>query len=49
MATFLSELFRDLLDGHNAYLTDGVEKVLGRKLRDFREFARDAAASGAWS
>jgi uncharacterized protein YbjT (DUF2867 family) len=49
VATFLSELFRDLLDGHNAYLTDGVEKVLGRKPRDFHEFARDAAASGAWS
>jgi uncharacterized protein YbjT (DUF2867 family) len=49
VATFLSELFRDLLDGHNAYLTDGVEKVLGRKPRDFREYAREAAAGGAWT
>jgi len=49
VATFLGELFRDLLDGHNSHLTDGVERVLGRKARDFREFARTAAAAGAWS
>jgi uncharacterized protein YbjT (DUF2867 family) len=49
VATFLGELFRDLLDGHNSHLTDGVERVLGRKPRDFREFVRTAAAAGAWS
>ena len=44
----LSELFALLLDGHNALLSDGVERALGRKARDFREYARDAALSGAW-
>jgi uncharacterized protein YbjT (DUF2867 family) len=48
-ATFLGELFTFLLDGHNSHLTDGVERVLGRKPRDFSEFARDAARSGVWT
>jgi hypothetical protein len=37
-----------VLDGRNAKLADGVERALGREPRDFREFARDAAATGAW-
>ena len=41
--TFFTELLRFLFDGHNAHVTDGVERVLGRKPRDFRAFARDAA------
>jgi uncharacterized protein YbjT (DUF2867 family) len=40
---FLVELFSTLLDGHNALLTDGVERALGRKPRDFADYARDAA------
>jgi uncharacterized protein YbjT (DUF2867 family) len=46
--TFLKELFAFILDGHNAYLSDGVQQALGRKPKDFRDFARDAAAAGAW-
>jgi len=42
------ELFRWLTDGHNAHLTGDVERVLGRKPRDFRDYARAAAAAGAW-
>lgn len=45
---FLKELFEFILDGHNAYLSDGVQQALGRKPRDFTDFVRDAAASGAW-
>jgi hypothetical protein len=45
---FLIELFRGLLDGHNAHLSDGVERALGRKPRDIRDYVRDAAAEGAW-
>ncbi|WP_367320134.1 SDR family oxidoreductase [Streptomyces sp. HUAS ZL42] len=45
---FLVELFESLLDGRNAYLSDGVQEVLGREPRDFREFAREAAAAGVW-
>ncbi|TDE02578.1 NAD(P)H-binding protein [Jiangella asiatica] len=41
-------LFREVLDGRNAYLADGVRQALGREPKDFAEFARDAAARGAW-
>ncbi|SCL14342.1 Uncharacterized conserved protein YbjT, contains NAD(P)-binding and DUF2867 domains [Micromonospora nigra] len=42
------ELFTVILDGRNAHLTDGVQRALGREPRDFREFARDTAATGVW-
>jgi uncharacterized protein YbjT (DUF2867 family) len=45
---FLKELFEFILDGHNAYLSDGVQQALGRKPRDFTDFVRDAVAAGAW-
>nr|WSY50694.1 NmrA family transcriptional regulator [Streptomyces sp. NBC_00886] len=45
---FLVELFESLLDGRNAYLSDGVQEVLGREPRDFTEFAREASAAGVW-
>ena len=41
-------LFTEVLDGRNAYLTDGVQRALGRAPTDFAEYARKAAASGAW-
>ncbi|WP_328751337.1 NAD(P)H-binding protein [Streptomyces sp. NBC_00285] len=44
----LVEAFEQLLDGRNAYLSDGVREVLGREPRDFGDFARDAAAAGTW-
>ena len=44
----LSYLFTEVLDGRNAQLTDGVRRALGRAPRDFRDFARTVAASGAW-
>jgi uncharacterized protein YbjT (DUF2867 family) len=49
---FIADVFtgiaRETLDGRNAYLCDGVERVLHRKPRDFRDFARRAAAQGRW-
>jgi uncharacterized protein YbjT (DUF2867 family) len=45
---FLIDLFRHILDGHNAHTTDGVARVLGRPARDVRSYAKAAAASGAW-
>lgn len=45
----LDYLFTTVLDGRNASVTDGVQRALGRAPRDFREYARDAAARGAWS
>jgi uncharacterized protein YbjT (DUF2867 family) len=41
-------LFTEVLDGRNEYLADGVLRALGRASRDFREYARDTAASGIW-
>jgi uncharacterized protein YbjT (DUF2867 family) len=41
-------LFRTVLDGRNAYLTDGVQRALGREPRDFYDYAWDAAQAGAW-
>jgi uncharacterized protein YbjT (DUF2867 family) len=45
----LTYLFGEVLDGRNAHLTDGVQRALGREPKDFDDFARDAAAAGAWS
>ncbi|MFZ3494525.1 NAD(P)H-binding protein [Streptomyces sp. 5.8] len=42
------ELFTLITDGRNAHLVHGVEEVLGRKPRDFADFAREAAARGVW-
>ncbi|MEL7029424.1 MAG: NAD(P)H-binding protein [Pseudomonadota bacterium] len=41
-------LFATVLDGRNAHLTDGVERALGRQPKDFADYARDVAATGAW-
>jgi uncharacterized protein YbjT (DUF2867 family) len=45
----LRYLFTEVLDGRNADQADGVQRALGREPRDFREFARQAAASGIWT
>lgn len=44
----LADLFAEVLDGRNARLTDDVPKLLGRPPRDFADYAREAAAAGAW-
>jgi len=49
LVSLLSYLFGEVLDGRNAHLTDGVRRALGREPRDFRDFARRAAAAGVWS
>lgn len=45
---FFIELFAFLLDGHNAHVTDGVQRVLGRPARDLRDYVRAAVHAGAW-
>ncbi|WP_330183134.1 NmrA family transcriptional regulator [Nocardia sp. NBC_01503] len=47
--SLLDYLFGTILDGRNSQLTDGVFRALGRRPRDFAEYARDVASSGAWS
>ena len=44
----LDYLFATVLDGRNAYLTNGVQRALGRPPRDFSEYAQEVAATGAW-
>jgi uncharacterized protein YbjT (DUF2867 family) len=44
----LTYLFTEVLDGRNAYLTDGLRRALGREPRDFSDYARDSAATGVW-
>jgi hypothetical protein len=48
-AELVSFLFSEVLDGRNAAPQDGVRRALGRAPRDFGEYARVTAASGAWS
>ncbi|HNP37353.1 MAG TPA: NmrA family NAD(P)-binding protein [Woeseiaceae bacterium] len=44
----LNYLFSTVLDGRNAYLTDGVQRALGRAPREFSDYARRIAATGVW-
>ena len=48
MTELTSYLFSTILDGRNSRLADGVERALGRPPRDFRDYARQAAAKGVW-
>lgn len=49
MAWLLNYLFKTVLDGRNAHLGNGVRRALGRKPRDFADFACRVAARGVWS
>lgn len=46
--SLLRYLFTEVLVESNSSIADGVERALGRPARDFRDFARHAAAAGAW-
>jgi hypothetical protein len=43
----MNYLFVTVLDGRNA--SDGVERLLGRPPRDFADYARNTADTGAWT
>lgn len=45
----LTDLFTEIMDGHNAHLTDGVQRALGRPPRDFSDYVARAAATGVWA
>ncbi|MEL7204657.1 MAG: NmrA family NAD(P)-binding protein [Pseudomonadota bacterium] len=49
VADVFTKIARETLDGRNAHIADGVERALGRKPRDFAEFAQSAMTAGAWS
>lgn len=48
-AEMLGELFTQIFDGRSESLTDGVNEALGRPARDFADFAKATAATGAWT
>jgi uncharacterized protein YbjT (DUF2867 family) len=47
-AHVFAEIFDTVLDGRNAFLTDGVRRALGRAPRDFTEYAATTAQTGVW-
>ena len=49
VAWLLGYLFETVLDGRNAYVTDGVKRALGREPADFTQFARRIAERGVWN
>ena len=49
VADVFTKIARETLDGRNAFVSDGVERAVGRKPRDFTEFAATAAIQGMWS
>jgi len=44
----LNYLFETVLNGKNAYLSDGIQRALGREPADFRDFVQRIAARGNW-
>ncbi len=48
-ATPIAELFVEVLDGRNSYLTDGVDQALGRPPRDLTDYVVRTAATGIWN
>ncbi|PZF79131.1 NAD(P)H-binding protein [Jiangella anatolica] len=49
LAWLYGYLFREVLDGRNTWLGDGVQRALGREPKDFADYARDGAARGVWT
>jgi uncharacterized protein YbjT (DUF2867 family) len=49
LVALLTELFTEVLDGRNAYVSDGIQQALGRPPRDFSAYAARTAASGVWT
>ncbi|MEO7975632.1 NmrA family transcriptional regulator [Flavobacterium sp.] len=45
----INYLFEEVLDGRNANITSDIEKVLGRKPKDFTTYAQQTAKSGVWN
>ena len=48
LIALIKYLFTEVLDGRNSYIADGVQSALGRAPTEFADYARRAAASGAW-
>ncbi|MEO0369684.1 MAG: NmrA family transcriptional regulator, partial [Pseudomonadota bacterium] len=44
----MHELFAVVMDGRNSWVSDGVEKILGRPATSFAEYVAKTAALGVW-
>ena len=42
-------LFTEVLDGRNSSVTTDIEKVLGRKAKDFYAYVQETAKAGVWN
>jgi uncharacterized protein YbjT (DUF2867 family) len=42
-------LFEQVLDGRNSHITNDIEKVLGRKAKDFTTYAQLTSKTGIWN
>ncbi|HEY5823653.1 MAG TPA: NmrA family NAD(P)-binding protein [Cyclobacteriaceae bacterium] len=42
-------LFSEILDGRNENITSDVERVLGRKAKDFSTYVKETAPTGVWN
>jgi uncharacterized protein YbjT (DUF2867 family) len=42
-------LFEQVLDGRNSHITNDIEKILGRKPKDFTTYALQIAKTGIWN
>jgi uncharacterized protein YbjT (DUF2867 family) len=49
MANLFTDLCKEILDGRNACLANGVQQAMGRAPRDFAAFCKATAASGVWN
>jgi len=45
----INYLFEQVLDGRNSSITSDIEKVLGRKAKDFSAYAKETAQTGIWN
>lgn len=45
----INYLFEQVLDGRNSTITSDIEKVLGRKAKDFSAYAKETAQTGIWN
>ncbi|MBX2850548.1 MAG: NmrA family NAD(P)-binding protein [Phycisphaeraceae bacterium] len=48
-AKFLTDLMREVMDGRNEWLGDGVQRALGREPKPFAVYAEQVAMTGIWS
>ncbi|MER0241305.1 NAD(P)H-binding protein [Streptomyces sp. HSW2009] len=48
-AEAFAHVIAPLRNGTDAYLSDGVQRALGRPARSFAEFAKSTAANGGWT